>query len=340
MALVSCTNEHSFKIEGVAEGAEDGTMVRLRRDDGALWVTIDSTVVVDGKFAFEGQVDPEFMASIETETDRAYVVLEPGKISVDIKNRVVGGTPLNDRLQKFYEDGKRLLEEAMALTPLCEEGDSAAMAKMDELYEQDNALTVALIKENIGNGLGLSMMRRNIYVIADDAALLEELRGQIDEKYQSQAYVKFMTEVMDKILATQVGKQFVDFEVNTTDGVKTSLGEIVKGNRYVLVDFWASWCAPCRASLPGVKALYEKYKEQGFMVLGVSLDNDEAAWRGAIEKFEMSWMQMSDLKGWQSEYSALYGVMAIPATVLISQDGTIVGRNMEIEEIEAMISAE
>lgn len=335
LALVSCHNEHSFRIEGVAEGVEDGTMVRLRRDNGSNWETFDSTVVTDGKFVFEGQVDPDFMASVETESERAYVMVEPGKISVDIKNRVVGGTELNEKLQKFYEDGKELEAEAMKLMPLCEAGDSAAMVRMDELYEQDNAMTVSLIKENIGNGLGLGMLRRNLYVVTDDVKLLEELRDGIDEKYQTQAYVQFMTGVMNTVIETSVSKKFVDFEVCTTDGVKTTLGEMVKANKFVLIDFWASWCAPCRASLPGVKALYDEYKEQGLEILGVSLDGDETAWKGAIEKYEMTWPQMSDLKGWQSEYASLYGVMAIPATVLITNTGMIVGRNLELDEIKA-----
>lgn len=135
---------------------------------------------------------------------------------------------------------------------------------------------------------------------------------------------------------TTVGCPFVDFSAPTPDSDSLSLSEVVDGEHWVLVDFWASWCGPCRASMPAMIALYEELNG-ALRILGVSLDNEQKDWTGAIERLGLPWQHVSDLKGWQCGPAQLYGVSAIPATVLIAPDGTIYGRNLEAEEIRAAV---
>ena len=123
---------------------------------------------------------------------------------------------------------------------------------------------------------------------------------------------------------TAVGMNMIDFTQQTPDGKTLTLSQVVKANKLTLIDFWASWCVPCKGEMPYVKKAYEAFKDKGFQIVGVSLDNKADRWTKAIESWQLPWLHVSDLKGWKCEPAALYGVRAIPASFLISQDGKIV----------------
>ena len=116
------------------------------------------------------------------------------------------------------------------------------------------------------------------------------------------------------------------------------LSDYVGKGKVVLVDFWASWCGPCRREMPNLVEAYAKYKDKNFEIVGVSLDQDGAAWKEAIKKMDMTWPQMSDLRFWQSEGAQLYAVNSIPHTVLIDGSGKIIARGLHGEELQAKIA--
>lgn len=132
---------------------------------------------------------------------------------------------------------------------------------------------------------------------------------------------------------TLVGTKFIDFELNTPAGNVLKLSDCVAKNQYTLVDFWASWCAPCREEMPHVLAVYEKYKDYGFGVAGVSLDSKKDAWIQSITTMKLPWPQMSDLQGWNNKAAKLYNVKSIPSTLLIDRDGIIVAENLRSDEL-------
>ena len=132
----------------------------------------------------------------------------------------------------------------------------------------------------------------------------------------------------------KVGTMFTDLEMQDTDGKTHKLSEYVGKGKYVLIDFWASWCGPCRKSMPAVKKLYDTYKDKGFDIVGLSFDNNKDNWVAAIKKLELPWHHLSDLKGWQSIAASTYGIDAIPATLLIGPDGKIVASNLGAEGVE------
>ncbi len=117
------------------------------------------------------------------------------------------------------------------------------------------------------------------------------------------------------------------------EGGEIRLSEVVEGNRYTLLDFWASWCGPCIAELPYMRAAYEKYHDRGFEIYGVSYDEDGDAWRAMIESEGMDWVHVSALRGWDCPTQPLYGVNAIPRNYLIDSRGNIVAKNLRGEAL-------
>ena len=125
--------------------------------------------------------------------------------------------------------------------------------------------------------------------------------------------------------------QYIDFGMETPDGKPIKVSDFVGKNKYTLIDFWASWCGPCRAEMPTVVKAYDEFHEKGLEIVGVSLDSNKNDWVRAIGELQMTWPQMSDLKGWDSFGAQLYNVHAIPTNVLVDQKGRIVAENLRGE---------
>ena len=161
---------------------------------------------------------------------------------------------------------------------------------------------------------------------------------QIPAMYDQDERIVQIKANVKQMKATAVGQKFTDFEMQTPDGKSVKLSDYVGKGKVVLVDFWASWCGPCRREMPNLVEAYAKFKGKNFEIVGVSLDQDGAAWKEAINKLNMTWPQMSDLKFWQSEGAQLYAVNSIPHTVLIDGDGTIIARGLHGEELQTKIA--
>ena len=193
-----------------------------------------------------------------------------------------------------------------------------------------------MLQKNIANPVGVFLFKQTFYNNSTDEN--EALLQQIPANFQNDETIVRIKEMTDKQKKTAVGTQFVDFEMQTPEGKAVKLSDYVGKGKVVLVDFWASWCGPCRREMPNLVETYAKYKGKNFEIVGVSLDQDGAAWKEAIKKLNMTWPQMSDLKFWQSEGAQLYAVNSIPHTVLIDGSGKIIARGLHGEELQAKIA--
>lgn len=161
-----------------------------------------------------------------------------------------------------------------------------------------------------------------------DKAKAQSMEPQLEKLYA--AY----TAAQDSLLRELVyGMKFTELEMNDLEGKPVKLSQWAGKGKCVLIDFWASWCGPCRQEMPNVVANYKKYHDKGFVIVGVSFDSKGDAWKKAVSELGMTWPQMSDLKGWESAGAKAYGITSIPASVLLDGEGKIIGMNLRGEAL-------
>ena len=208
-------------------------------------------------------------------------------------------------------------------------------AKIDSYSDQIQDLTMAYMSRNITNAVGSYLLKQTYYNL--DANQLDSLVSLVPAQYTDESILKIKEKAV-KMKATAEGQKFTDFEMQTPDGKAVKLSDYAGKNKLVLVDFWASWCGPCRQEMPEVVEIYKEYKGKGLEIVGVSLDRDAEAWKKGIKDLKITWPQMSDLKYWECEGAQIYAVNSIPHTMLIDAEGTIVARGLRGEDLKAKIA--
>ncbi len=340
LTIAACTgeNKNGYVITGSVEGADDGDTVYLQEANGRELVKIDTAIIRNGTFTFKGQQDSAVNRYLTCQVkDQPLLMdffLENGKIKVALgkENDSATGTPSNDAYQEIREKidgiGKKTNEifNMLSDTLLTDEQREAKLKEAAQLEAEYSAALKEAVKKNIGNAVGIHLFKRTFYEnsIDENDALLQ----QIPANFQNDEAIVKIKEMTEKQKRTAVGTKFIDFEMKTPEGKAVKLSDYAGKGKVVLVDFWASWCGPCRREMPNLVEAYAKYKGKKFEIVGVSLDQDAEAWKESIKSLKMTWPQMSDLKLWQNEGAQLYAVNSIPHTVLIDGEGTIIARGL------------
>ena len=348
--FAACSGNKGYTVTGTVEGANEGDTIYLITSNGQQYIPMATTTIQNGTFTFKGTQDTATVCYLTDNlpgTFNAIAVdffLENGKIQAKLSENgsTVSGTPNNDAYQEIRNQANDLslqmsaLYDSMADTTLTEEQRQANIERMGSIQEQMITVMKDGIRKNITNAAGIHLLKQNYYYM--DVNELAPLMPQIPATYDNDEAIIKIKDNVEKMKATAVGQKFTDFEMQAPDGKAVKLSDYAGKGKVVLVDFWASWCGPCRREMPNLIEAYAKYKNKNFEIVGVSLDRKAEDWEKGIKELGITWPQMSDLKYWNCEGAKLYAVSSIPHTVLIDGDGTIIARGLHGDEIQEKLA--
>jgi len=348
--LASCTSRKSdiFTINGTIAGMDTG-MIYLQKRDHGKWIRTDSTMIKGGNFTFTGKVDmPEmrYIAVAKKEASLPFFI-ENTEFSItayadSLDKSIVKGGPTQEKFKTYLSQAdaydNKMNDLYVSYMQAKQSGDSVQLKKIDSTYTsretEKTTFTNDFIKKNPKSVVAPYLVISNAYQY--ELADLESLTASFDTSLNKSSYVKSLKERITILKSVEVGQPAVDFTMNDSTGNPIMLSSF-KG-KIILVDFWASWCGPCRAENPNVVKAYNEFNKKGFNILGVSFDTDKAKWLKAIRDDKLSWNHVSDLQGWGNAAGKLYGVMSIPASVLLDKDGKIIAKNLRGEDLRAKLA--
>lgn len=333
-ALMACTPKE-YTINGYAGEDYEGKTVYLRKLDGTV---LDSCVVADKHFAIKGQMDTQIVCNLTSGWMKTPVLIKNGaEIDVDFTSipamaRDNGG--MNDKL---YAIIKQLTDARMALM---NKEDSmrdanASPQTIDAATRDDYAALYDIyrngITDNKDNIIGAYILGVSARVLYPNLQLLDSMMNEV--KYaKDMPNVMAVYNSMKALDATKEGQKFTDFTGLSVDGKESKFSDYVGKGKYVLVDFWASWCGPCKAEIPNLMELHEKHGDK-LVVLGINVFDEEAKFKAAMEIEGIKYPQIFIPKNNKDDAAKLYGVTGIPQIMLFSPDGNIVRRGLRGKEM-------
>ena len=317
------------------------------RDWAKRNVKEDSVATKNGTFEINIKADKNAIMYITAPNTLAVYLFNDGTpANVDLTTGTLKGSALNtrygtcqqrtkvytDKIEPFAEEFRKLASNMTLDQTEREKQSQKLIEQITPIEELLNKEIRQIINENKDNLIPAAYITNIVYDC--DAAELKALLAS-SRPYASHPMLAHARQALADIERANaiIGKPFTDLEMNDTEGKAHKLSEYCGKGHYVLIDFWASWCGPCRMEMPNVKENYEKYHAKGFDVVGLSFDNKADAWKKAINEMDLNWIHLSDLKGWRSIAAQTYGIQGIPASLLVNPKGIIVARDLRGEAL-------
>mgnify|MGYP001026888398 CR=1 FL=1 len=362
--LWSCTTTtDGYTISGNLRGeVEDSTKVFLRKlDDANQPIEVDTAYTSNGVFELTGTATGPELHYLFVDKNRGYtaIIIENGDINFNAHIDSLGlatikGTPQNDIFGDYLEASRELSQQARniqedikAVQTSTEVGKEARIMalrdEMGELEEEYKTFEIDYVKSHPNGLISALLLDKAIATKALPSDEIETLYNALSEEIKGTRPGKRVMENLDKMRTmedaeknTAVGSKAPDFSGPNPEGEVIALNDVM--GKATLIDFWAAWCRPCRAENPNIVAVYNKYHDKGFNVLGVSLDRTADAWKKAISDDGLAWNHISNVAYFDDEIARLYNVNAIPAAFLLDENGVIVAKNLRGPELEREVA--
>ncbi|MBR1688919.1 MAG: AhpC/TSA family protein [Prevotella sp.] len=352
LVLFAACQNNTYRISGSGEALADGDTLFLTTDliEGT---PTDTIVISEGKFQLKGETDSVQLAMIYKAQQPEINVpffLEPGHTELRFSltpgnSRIARGGDINTEWQRMNDsimvvgrEINRIAEHIYAA------GDNATaeeqqrqMERIDELNGRFRTIVLAFAHKNIGNELGYFILNYYPDEVIDYAERLK-LIEMLPELIRQRPAIQEMEREL-RPLVQQSNEPIADFTMETPEGKTLSLLAEVKQHELTIIDFWASWCGPCREEMPLMVRLYHDYKDRGLGIVGISLDSDRAEWQEAIRQLGITWPQMSDLKSWDNAAARHFGINSIPHTIVVDKDGHILEKGLRGAKLQLFVEA-
>ncbi|WP_099465053.1 TlpA disulfide reductase family protein [Parabacteroides provencensis] len=355
--LMACSEKPGYDITGtVSDSNLNGKYVYLYTYGSNDAAPLDSALVQNGTFTLKGTQETPALRTLRFAEDvvepvrantgenapfSATFILENGKLQATLgPSSSVKGTPENDALTTLQDKMKATRQDWDKLIKDIKSEDKevaeAAGKKLDEIDAAVTSFVKSYITDNNNKQSAAKLFYDFRYNLTEDEQ--NDIIAQADSVFKTVPGINAMIDHLNILKNVAVGKQFTDFEMADAKGQMHKLSEYVgNGKNVVLIDFWASWCPPCRREMPNLVNAYKQYKNKGFEIIGISLDSNADAWAKGVKDLNITWPQLSDLQGWKNAGAALYGVNSIPHTVLVDKDGTIIAKNLHGDELNTKL---
>ena len=349
IAVSACKNNDEVILKGKFENAAGLQKVALYKGDQL----VDSVILNENgefKFAF---ISPETDFYYLSAAQKTYPLIakngdqigfkadysnEAGEYELsgsDDSEKLKDFNKISAKYRKVYMDIQQEYQEKVSQNPSIKDSIEAVLIpRFEQNMDAFAKETIAFTNKNRDNLAGFYAMS-SLDQTKYESQLLkysEDIKG----KFPNTSAVQSFIAKMDKLKSLAIGQTAPDFQMTSSDGKQTKLSDF-KG-QYVLLDFWASWCAPCREENPNIVKQYQTFKNKNFTILGVSLDNNRDLWLKAIKTDNLTWTHVSELKQWDSEVVKQYAIEGIPASFLLDTKGNILAKNLRGEELEVFLN--
>lgn len=348
ITLAACQS-NTYQIKGTVEDVQEDTL--FLTTDLQQGTPRDTIVVKDGQFELSGATDSTYFCLIYSKNEEALNIpffIEPGTIKILLSKTPggsrVGGTAINDEWQRMTDStmviGKEInniAEKVFANEKATQEEQQKAMEQIDKLNQRHAKAVLGFTERNINNELGyflLTNFPEEVIPNQDRLRLIKMMPAELRQRDT----IKEMEQLIGNAAKTEEGNVIDDFTMPSIEGAPMSIMSEVRKNRITVLDFWASWCGPCRKETPLMVEIYKKYKDKGLGFVGISLDEDGDAWKQATDQLGIVWPQMSDLKGWENAAAQMFNITSIPHTIVVDQNGKILRRGLRGSQLEQFIA--